>query len=58
MSQKSLHLQLVGAERLELSTYWSQTSRATRLRYAPILNKKTLGNLEEGLFISTKVVCF
>ena len=26
---------VVGAERFELPTYWSQTSRATRLRYAP-----------------------
>ena len=26
---------MVGAERFELPTYWSQTSRATRLRYAP-----------------------
>ena len=26
---------VVGAEGFELSTYWSQTSCATRLRYAP-----------------------
>jgi hypothetical protein len=27
----------VGAERFELSTFWSRTKRATRLRYAPTL---------------------
>ncbi len=30
---------MVGAERFELPTYWSQTSRATRLRYAPYFNR-------------------
>ena len=28
---------LVGAARFELATYWSQTSRATKLRYTPIV---------------------
>jgi hypothetical protein len=28
-------IQLVGAAGFELATYWSQTSCATRLRYAP-----------------------
>ena len=27
--------ELVGAARFELATYWSQTSRATKLRYTP-----------------------
>ena len=28
---------MVGAARFELATYWSQTSRATKLRYTPIV---------------------
>ena len=49
---------LVGAARFELATYWSQTSRATKLRYTPIvrinirhLQKKTI---RSGLLILKK----
>gem|GEM_PF-3625776 len=29
---------MVGADRFELSTSWSQTKRASQLRYAPIIS--------------------
>ncbi len=36
-SGPSLLLKLVGAEGFEPPTHWSQTSCATRLRYAPLI---------------------
>jgi len=50
---------LVGVERFELPTSWSQTRRATRLRYTPRVSNSTLedvsGQCNPHLFMSKGV---
>ena len=52
---------MVGAARFELATYWSQTSRATKLRYTPLKALNTLLIYAEDRAIQTaksKIVRF
>ena len=38
----------VGAVRFELTTFWTRTKRATRLRYAPIENRNKAYRFPSG----------
>ena len=46
--------EVVGAERFELPTLWSQTRCATRLRYAPTLLRTFSGCRNKGAIILAK----